>query len=587
MQANIHHNTVNIKALMINICKNIDLKKKASFSEKLSSALDDLKILASVFEISVESMLLLSVLFEIQFKRNEMDADEIIRWAGMSTAEFIENNEHLDALVQKGYVRRKAGFRAISYVISPVVVQSILTNSKLVSPELKGLTNRQFYKILKSYFNEFDRDSIIFSDFSQKIKVLSDLNPDLNLPKLISAHSFSDLEALFMINLAAKGLDEEIPTEDLRVFSKTFEIEDVLNEQHPFMDLDREEDMESFMRSLQMRESALIKGNLVQEQKCGSFQSGRFFELTSYATDILYNQVERFFSSGNSPFFHEIRPEDIQPVELFYDPTTRIHLEEIREALGEQYGNIVRRQQAMGLKPKYSVLLQGGSGSGKTEWIKQLAKNSVGGKGRPLLIVNLSELRDSYFSESEKRTKRLFDDIKIRVRSCVEKNDYDSIPIVLLDESDSSLFSNRSKISGSSSTDNTITNITNIVLREMDDLYPGTIIFVTTNLAGHGFLDNAMSRRFNHRVEVDPPENEETRLAIYKSVFKNSLDLKTMAAFAYKYQVTGGNIINVYQRFINYYILRGVYPDSQKVESWIVSEQVGFKSCSIGFKSAN
>jgi MoxR-like ATPase len=87
----------------------------------------------------------------------------------------------------------------------------------------------------------------------------------------------------------------------------------------------------------------------------------------------------------------------IQPVELHFDPQVEAALAQIREATDpgvlRRYWNSLRKA---GMKAGLTVMLTGAPGTGKTEWVRQLARQQC----RDILMVRVDRLRDKYFGET-------------------------------------------------------------------------------------------------------------------------------------------------------------------------------------------
>ena len=72
----------------------------------------------------------------------------------------------------------------------------------------------------------------------------------------------------------------------------------------------------------------------------------------------------------------------------------------------------------------FSCLFYGGPGTGKTETVYQLARQS----GRDLFVVDVAQIKSCWVGESEKNIKRVFS----RYRECVKNGG--TIPILLFNQ---------------------------------------------------------------------------------------------------------------------------------------------------------
>jgi hypothetical protein len=135
------------------------------------------------------------------------------------------------------------------------------------------------------------------------------------------------------------------------------------------------------------------------------------------------------------------------------------------------------------------ALFYGEPGTGKT-----FAAGAVAiALGKPLVGVDCSALRDSYYSESEKLVKNTF---ALMHKMSVE---IDNPPVFLINEADQLIHNRSERNSYASRTDNSIQNI---ILEAMES-FPG-IMILTTNLDGN--IDDAYLRRFNLKLKFNPPD---------------------------------------------------------------------------------
>lgn len=168
-----------------------------------------------------------------------------------------------------------------------------------------------------------------------------------------------------------------------------------------------------------------------------------------------------------------------------------------------------------------SLNFVGVPGTGKTLVAEAIAKKL----GKKLLVVQYSNLIDSYVGETGKNIKAVFDYAK--------KNK----AILLFDEADS-IISTRTNVD--SSTDSLVNMDKNILLKELEN-FEGIVIFAT-NLASN--IDKAFERRISSHILFDIPNIEQR-----EKIFKILIDKKTPIAknvkfsiLAKKYKFSGGDI---------------------------------------------
>ncbi len=268
------------------------------------------------------------------------------------------------------------------------------------------------------------------------------------------------------------------------------------------------------------------------------------FRLTKQAREKMLGEFELYSkvpkASGKIHDRDLLLVKDIHPKTLFYNADVSIQIDRLRNILLEDtLKNIQERLQSKGLRRGITCLFYGSPGTGKTETVFQLAKDS----GRDILFVDISQLRDKFVGESEKNIKEVFN----RYRSLCEGKD--TIPILFFNEADAVINTRFSELS--SSVDKMENTIQNIILQELEN-FEG-IMLATTNLTGT--LDQAFDRRFLFKVEFPKPDKE-VKYAIWKSLVSDlcDMDYKILAS---EFDLSGGQIENISRKCMIEYALYG------------------------------
>lgn len=176
------------------------------------------------------------------------------------------------------------------------------------------------------------------------------------------------------------------------------------------------------------------------------------------------------------------------------------------------------------LKSKYkkpggiSILLHGDPGTGKTEFVNQLAEATK----RDIFKVDLSKMKSMWYGKSEQLVKNAFDEYK---SICEDKP---VIPIMFINEADGLL---GKRLDVERSIDQTSNTIQNILLDEIEKLEG--IFICTTNLIQN--LDHAFDRRFLFKIKFDLPDKTvQAKLWDYyfnKQLSKNEIEKLTQQYF--------------------------------------------------------
>lgn len=256
---------------------------------------------------------------------------------------------------------------------------------------------------------------------------------------------------------------------------------------------------------------------------------------------------------------------------LFYNEDTDRQVSDLASLLTEkQLRGVLKRLKERNLRGGFTCLFHGGPGTGKTETVYQLARQT----GRDIYQVDYSQLRSKWVGESEKNVKAMFDEYRELCKSARRK------PILFLNEADA-LIGKRMK-SAERAVDRGENALQNIVLQEMET-FDG-ILIATTNLADN--MDSAFERRFLYKVEFDKPDTE-ARAKIWKSMLP-SLDKDDAVVLSERFpRFAGGQIENITRKVTVNEVLRGGTTKLEDIVSLCEHETIGSENSNkkaIGFQ---
>jgi SpoVK/Ycf46/Vps4 family AAA+-type ATPase len=252
--------------------------------------------------------------------------------------------------------------------------------------------------------------------------------------------------------------------------------------------------------------------------------------------EIIYNLTEKHKSDDN----HIIDYKTILSKTLFYNTQEREQVRSLTKLLDkEHFLEVQQRLLAAGMRKGFACIFYGAPGTGKTETVYQIARET----GRNIMMVDISETKSMWFGESEKLIKKVFE----QYNSYVKKSTV--APILLFNEADAVIGKRRD--SASSNVAQTENAIQNIILQEMENLEG--IMIATTNLTQH--LDNAFERRFLYKIEFQKP-TAETRKEIWQTLI-SSLKPDEAKELADSYDFSGGEIENISRKYTVENILYG------------------------------
>lgn len=248
--------------------------------------------------------------------------------------------------------------------------------------------------------------------------------------------------------------------------------------------------------------------------------------------EVLFHGHDEIVKYDISKMVTLIKSEDIKKKELFFSSESQVEIDNLRKMLSpERFERFCAKQRLRGETPAIQSLFYGGPGTGKTETIKQLARET----GRDIFLFNFAKVGSPYISETEINYRKLF----LEYRYIVSLKSL--TPILLLNEADQVLSCRLSELR--SSADKGENAATTILLQEIEDM--SGILLATTNDVD--VLDKAFDRRFLFKTELNNP-NSSARVCIWESKFPE-LPKSDIYYLAENYEMSGGQIANVAKKY--------------------------------------
>jgi len=223
-----------------------------------------------------------------------------------------------------------------------------------------------------------------------------------------------------------------------------------------------------------------------------------------------------------------ILAKDIEQKELFFSEKIQKEVNHLLKILSkdgfERAKQILMKQKR---NPSIQSLFWGAPGTGKTEVIKQIARET----GRDLFLFDAAKTTASAWGATEKNYRALFLGYSYLVAIC------DKTPILFINEADQILSHRLTDISSSlSKSENTVSNI---ILQSLEDMEG--ILLATTNLITN--LDVAFDRRLLFKTELTKPDAA-ARCKIWKASLPELSDTEA-EELGRSFEMTGAQISNV------------------------------------------
>lgn len=537
-------------------------KKLANSNLKIKRTQEFLKAeeqLNNYFETTSNGTWMLCGIISYYFENNGSTCsfNDLSTFFGAPVMSVIAYKDDIKVLLDKGYISNTIGLEEKEiglkneFEVSTELLHCILHNKKIIISQKKekedGLTSlikrigemiesdeNFIYKVLQIKSIEIEYNN---SDFFAKVCQLIPLTHD----RLFFYDACYDLLRGSETNLCST-LSNIYDSEEYRFIVA-----------------------ESFMNE----ENVLFKNGLIDFVNKGNINDSTI-ELTIKAKEMLLGEKAKLFLKS-AKATNIIKPEAIKQKPLFYSTENETEIHRLRTSLQEEnLCSIQERLSEKGLPKGIAVLLYGAPGTGKTETVYQIAKET----GRQIFHVDISSAKSCWFGESEKITKKIFTDYK-QLCKAAKSEQGGKMPILLFNEADGILSKRKDAIAGNTTqTENTIQNI---ILEEMETLEG--IMICTTNLAEN--LDTAFERRFLFKIKFENPTIE-AKQKIWKSKL-DWLNDDAISKVAQAYDLSGGQIDNIVRKITMDEVLTGNKPDFEELNALCKSEKINNTERRIGF----
>lgn len=552
------------KDMAVKLCKSIELVYNSA-SEIKSVKEDDYEAIIEHFEIIGDffkindklGVLILCYLINRRLVKGKsyITLNELMSAFECSLVDSISINEQLEYFRKnKILVSTKKIFgkkEDIEYALTQNTLNAVLKGDAEILNDKKEQSFTAFLNLFHTvvYDNELDDE-----DVSSELSVLMDEFDKLEEIKYLKGERLCPEElAIYLFVVARQSIfgDTKVSLERIfRVavndnFSKYYYQNEIIEQRSPLLNNDLLKfSPDSFMDFLQLTEKSIKALNIVEKKSSRQFTTG-------------------------SDLVTLIMPENIKIQEgMVYEESLRIDF--LDQLISEDgYIKAVNKLSEEGVETKQIVaLLYGVSGLGKTQTVRNLAAKYK----RPILQVNLSQIKDAFVGNTEKNTLELFNIYRKAVNHFqVMRNKKGKeigpifTPVLYIDEFDS-LMPHRSSTGGGSSVSNMYSNMVGIFLTELERV--NGIVLLSSNLPGA--IDTSLHRRINFKFHFGSfsKQNQVRTLQLYFKDFESTI----LEEAASKADLTPGNIVNIRKA----YVLESIYKefDTDEKKKSILSDLI-------------
>lgn len=543
--------TKNFPTLLEAIERVVELSKDSKMSNDfLQNASPEIGLIADSYGITEQQAVLFCICMEHGPRR--VDYDDFAQHLDLSNIRVLRYASDVDALIRRRLIRYRNVHDEDSFDVNQSVIKALKRNEAYQLPTRTGLDCNDLFEQLNMLFDDLDSDTITPEDLLAELDELFANNPQISMVQQLNEQRISDDNLLLLLLFCHLLINKD--DNDIRFG----QMECVFSDKSDFTRAKGE---------LRRAEHRLIRHNLIEHRSVDGIADTKSYCLTAHAKRTLLAEMK--LSSAEEKIADVLCHKTLTEKPLFYAEAIEHQVSELSTFfLPERYNEIRERMQQRGFRHGFSCLFYGGPGTGKTETVYQLARQT----GRDILVVDVPQIKSKWVGDSEKNIKALFD----RYRELVNRSEV--APILLFNEADAII--GIRKNGATNAVDKMENTIQNIILQEMESL--DGILIATTNLADN--LDTAFERRFLYKIRFEKPDAS-VRSLIWKQMIPelSTTDATTLAT---AFDFSGGQIENIARKHAIHAVLHGEpesllrtlqdYCATEKLDSKSVVKRIGF-----------
>ncbi len=512
-------------------------------SEFYRKANRPIRYMAEKMELTKEQSVMMA-LFIDNSDDTRITISDFGKFLDCRTTRIIGYMPAIDVLEKRELIRCSRGDNRISYRVPIEVVDAFKNNQKYTPKDCSGLSCQELFGEIEDIFNLRKDDELTYDATAEKIRHLFNCNSQLLYVQKVRSYDLGEVDEMMLIlfsHLFVNNNDDNIR----------------------YHDLDFIYDKRCWNRvksHLSDGEHILLTEKMIEYNNDDGFVDRESFRMTIEAKRELFAELNLSSLNQGKKRGDVIKAEEIVPKSLFYGDKICAQISELGKLLNEeQYTGIHSRMKETGFRCGFTCLFYGSAGTGKTETVLQLARQT----GRDILQVNISQIKSMWVGESEKNIKQVFDNYRAKVKESI------IAPILLFNEADAVI--GKRQEGAERAVDKMENSIQNIILQEMETL--DGILIATTNLAQN--MDKAFERRFLYKIKFEKP-TVEARISMWREMIP-VLKEEEARMLAAKYDFSGGQIENITRHYTIGNILHGdsenileelsAYCDSERLEA--------------------
>jgi SpoVK/Ycf46/Vps4 family AAA+-type ATPase len=500
----------------------VELSRDSKMSDEfMKAAAPEIGLLANCYNITERQAVLFCICMEKGPRR--VDYDDLASHLDISKIGVLSYASDIDALVRRRLLRYRDVKEEDDFDVPTAVIRCLKHNEIYELPKRQGLDCAEMFELLEYWFKDLHDDAIGPRELAEELEQLIADNQQVSF-----AHQLKELclakDDLLLLTLFCHALVNE-DDNDIRFG----EMQDVFSSHSQFNNAKGE---------LRNGNHILQKMKLIEHRCEDGIADTTRYKLTENAKRTLLAEMK--INATEERLADMLKPDQLVAKPMFYPEAINRQVNELTNFLThENYQQIHQRMQQKGFRQGFACLFYGSPGTGKTETVYQLARQT----GRQIMVVDVPQIKSKWVGESEKNIKALFD----RYREQVKRAKLS--PILLFNEADAIIGIRQE--GAQRAVDKMENSIQNIILQEMETL--DGIMIATTNLQQN--LDTAFERRFLYKIKFDKPDAA-VRRQIWQQMIPE-LNEHDAARLAELFDFSGGQIENIARKYSINSILHG------------------------------
>lgn len=446
-----------------------------------------------------------------------IDYKNFSRALQVSNAQALTLVETLNELVRCRLLglTNSFGNKTPSYNISARALKALVSNEDYEAPQRTFKDTEGLLSYYHEFLNELEDEGVKQGLLVEEVEEIFRENTDLDFVKKVNQYPLDSKDQLLLVEFCDKLVNEE---ENVLSF---YQLDDVFPNKSDFARIKSE---------LRSGQHLLMLCDLVEFACNNGVADTNGFTLTEKARTELLASIN--LHAKEEKLSGVIQAKSIAAKELYYTDNVSKQVNKLHGFLDDKkYKVLVERMKERFNRCGLTCLMYGGPGTGKTETVYQLARQT----GRDIMAIEVPQIKSKWVGDSEKNIKAVFD----KYRAMVAKSKI--APILLFNEADAII--GVRKTGAENAVDKMENSIQNIILQEMETL--NGIMIATTNLTEN--LDAAFERRFLYKIEFERPDVG-VRENIWHTLLPE-LDDNECKVLAEGFDFSGGQIENVARKY--------------------------------------